>query len=33
VMENYQQPDGSVVVPDVLGSYMGVDRIPARESS
>jgi seryl-tRNA synthetase len=23
VMENYQQADGSVVVPDVLRSYMG----------
>jgi seryl-tRNA synthetase len=23
VMENYQQPDGSIVVPDVLRSYMG----------
>lgn len=23
VLENYQQPDGSVVVPDVLQSYMG----------
>lgn len=23
VLENYQQPDGSVVVPDVLRSYMG----------
>ncbi len=23
VMENYQQPDGSIVIPDVLRSYMG----------
>ena len=23
VMENYQQPDGSVVIPDVLRPYMG----------
>jgi seryl-tRNA synthetase len=23
VMENYQQPDGSIVVPDVLRPYMG----------
>ena len=29
VLENYQQPDGSVVVPEVLRSYMGVDSIPA----
>jgi seryl-tRNA synthetase len=29
VMENYQQPDGSIVVPEVLRPYMGVDLIPA----
>jgi seryl-tRNA synthetase len=29
VLENYQQADGSVVVPEVLWSYMGVDRIAA----
>jgi len=23
VLENYQQPDGSVVVPDVLTPYLG----------
>jgi seryl-tRNA synthetase len=28
VMENYQQSDGSIVVPDVLRPYMGgLDRI------
>lgn len=27
VIENYQQKDGSVIIPDVLRSYMGVDRI------
>ena len=27
VLENYQQADGSIVIPDVLRSYMGVDRI------
>ena len=28
VMENYQQADGSIVVPEVLKPYMGgVDRI------
>jgi seryl-tRNA synthetase len=27
VLENYQQPDGSLVVPEALRSYMGVDRI------
>ncbi len=29
ILENYQQPDGSVVVPDVLRPYMGVDVIKA----
>jgi seryl-tRNA synthetase len=29
-MENYQQADGSVLIPDVLRPYMrGIDRIPA----
>jgi seryl-tRNA synthetase len=27
VLENYQQKDGSVLVPEVLKPYMGVDRI------
>jgi len=31
VLENYQQPDGSVIVPEVLRPYMGVDRITARK--
>ncbi len=29
VMENYQQEDGSIVVPAVLQPYMGMDVIPA----
>ncbi len=29
IVENYQQADGSVVIPDVLRPYMGIDRIPA----
>jgi len=30
VLENYQQADGSVVIPEALRSYMkGIDRIPA----
>lgn len=29
VVENYQQPDGSVLIPEVLRPYMGIDRIPA----
>jgi seryl-tRNA synthetase len=30
IVENYQQADGSIVVPDALRPYMGIDRIPAR---
>jgi seryl-tRNA synthetase len=31
VLENYQQKDGSVIIPDVLRPYMkGIDRIPPR---
>src|SRR5438034_6363217 len=29
VVENYQQADGSIVVPEALRPYMGMDRIPA----
>jgi seryl-tRNA synthetase len=29
ILENYQQPDGSVVIPEALRPYMGVDRIEA----
>jgi len=29
VLENYQQADGSIVVPTVLRPFLGVDRIPA----
>ena len=29
LVENYQQADGSVLIPEVLRSYMGTDRIPA----
>src|SRR5258707_50637 len=29
IVENYQQADGSVAIPDVLRPYMGIDRIPA----
>jgi seryl-tRNA synthetase len=29
VVENYQQADGSIAIPDVLRPYMGIDRIPA----
>ena len=29
ILENYQQPDGSVVIPEVLRPYTGFDVIPA----
>jgi len=29
IVENYQQADGSIIVPDALRPYMGTDRIPA----
>jgi seryl-tRNA synthetase len=29
ILENYQQADGSIKVPDVLQKYMGIDRIQA----
>jgi seryl-tRNA synthetase len=29
VVENYQQPDGSILIPEILRPYMGIDRIPA----
>jgi seryl-tRNA synthetase len=31
IIENYQQEDGSVVIPEALRPYMGVDRIVARK--
>src|ERR1700730_15983364 len=31
ILENYQQPDGSVVVPKALRPYMGTDRILPRK--
>jgi seryl-tRNA synthetase len=31
IVENYQQADGSVVVPEVLRPYIGVDRITPRK--
>ena len=30
VVENYQQADGSIVIPEVLRQYVGVDKIPAK---
>jgi seryl-tRNA synthetase len=29
IIENYQQVDGSIIVPEVLRPYMGIERIPA----
>jgi seryl-tRNA synthetase len=31
ILENYQQADGSIVVPEVLRPYMGIDRILTRK--
>jgi seryl-tRNA synthetase len=31
IVENYQQADGSVVIPEVLRPYVGADRIEARK--
>jgi len=31
IVENYQQADGSVVIPEVLRPYIGADRITARK--
>jgi seryl-tRNA synthetase len=28
-MENFQQEDSSIVIPEALRPYMGIDRIPA----
>ena len=33
IVENYQQADGSVVIPEALRPYMGVDRILPRSQS
>ena len=30
IMENYQQADGSVMIPEALRPYLGTDRIPAK---
>jgi seryl-tRNA synthetase len=30
IVENYQQPDGSILIPEALRPYMGTERIPAR---
>ena len=32
IVENYQQADGSIVIPEVLRPYMGIDRIPGPKS-
>jgi seryl-tRNA synthetase len=31
IVENYQQADGSVLIPEALRSYMGTDQLTARE--
>ena len=30
IVENYQQADGSILIPEVLRPYMGVEKIPAK---
>ena len=30
IVENYQQADGSVVIPEVLRPYIGAERITAK---
>jgi seryl-tRNA synthetase len=32
LVENYQQADGSIKIPEALQAYMGTDRIPAAQS-
>jgi len=32
-MENYQQADGSIVVPEVLRTWMGKERIEAQKAT
>jgi seryl-tRNA synthetase len=32
IVENFQQADGSVLIPEVLRPYLGVDRLPVPES-
>ena len=27
ILENYQQADGSVIIPEALRTYMGIDKI------
>ena len=31
ILENYQQADGSVVIPEVLRGFVGKERIAPRE--
>jgi len=33
IVENYQQADGSILIPEALRPYMGIDRIPADTGS
>jgi seryl-tRNA synthetase len=33
ILENYQQEDGSVIIPEALRNYMGVDRIASQKTS
>jgi seryl-tRNA synthetase len=31
ILENYQQADGSIIIPEALRPYMGTDRITAKK--
>ena len=33
ILENYQNPDGSVTLPDVLVNYMGGERVIQRREA
>ena len=32
IIENYQQPDGSILIPEALRPYMGIEHIPAGQA-
>jgi seryl-tRNA synthetase len=33
LVENYQQADGSILIPEALQSYMGTDKIPGSQKT
>jgi seryl-tRNA synthetase len=32
IVENYQQADGSILIPEALRPYMGIERIPEADA-